>query len=291
MQLQCAALPERNQAASNHRSGTLSLEMVDIHHHLLPGLDDGSPNIEASLAMARIAVEDGITHIVATPHANNLYDFDPVAIETRLSALRNELANQHLPLNLASGCDFHLSYDNIQDAITNPRKYTVNGNDYLLVELPDHGLSPHLDEAFYELGLAGMKPILTHPERNPTLQRDPKRLAGWMRIGLLNQVTAGSVLGHMGRQAQRMAHQMLSDRWVHFLATDAHNTGSRPPRMASARDLVAKKYGAEYAERLCTTNPLAVFHGQILPEQAEPLHIYEDDTQTNRRWWQIFRDL
>ena len=149
--------------------------MVDIHHHLLPGLDDGSPNLETSVAMARIAADDGITHVVATPHANNVYNFDPEQIAIRISALRSALASEAIPLTIASGCDFHLSYDNMQDAIAHPGKYTLNGGDYLLVELPDYGLSPQLDEAFYELGLAGMKPILTHPERNPTLQRQRAR--------------------------------------------------------------------------------------------------------------------
>ena len=262
--------------------------MVDLHHHLLPGLDDGSPNLETSVAMARIAANDGITHVVATPHANNVYNFDPGHISQRLDALRSALASEAIPLTIASGCDFHLSYDNMQDAIAHPQKYTLNGGDYLLVELPDYGLSPHLDEAFYELGLAGMRPILTHPERNPTLQRDPKRLADWMRIGLLTQITTSSVIGKMGREAERMAHELLANRWVHFLATDAHNTESRPPRMRAAHDLVAKKYGVEYADRLCTTNPMAAFEGRSLPPQAEPRHLYADDPELTRRWWQIF---
>ena len=262
--------------------------MVDLHHHLLPGLDDGSPNLETSVAMARIAAEDGISHVVATPHANNVYTFDPAEIAKRTDALRSALAEQEIPLTIASGCDFHLSYDNMQDAIANPKKYTLNGGDYLLVELPDYGLSPHLDEAFYELGLAGMRPILTHPERNPTLQKDPKRLADWMRIGLLTQITTSSIVGQMGREAERMAHRMLSDRWVHFLATDAHNTKSRPPRMRAARELVARKYGEAYADRLCTSNPMAVYEGKSLPQQEEPRHLYKDDPRLSRRWWQIF---
>lgn len=261
--------------------------MVDLHHHLLPGLDDGAPNLDISIAMARIAATDGITHVVATPHANNRYTFDPERISRGLAALRSALQAEAISLTIASGCDFHLSYDNMKDAVAHPGKYTVNGSDYLLVELPDYGLSPHLDEAFYELGLAGMKPILTHPERNPTLQRDPRRLADWIRIGLLTQVTTSSVLGQMGRTAERMAHKMLADRWVHFLATDAHDTEARPPRMRAAHDLVAKKYGSEYATRLCTTSPLAVFEGRTLPEQEEPLHIYDDEPQLSRRWWQI----
>jgi protein-tyrosine phosphatase len=264
------------------------LRMVDLHHHLLPGLDDGSPNLETSVAMARIAAEDGITHVVATPHANNVYTFDPERIATRIAALRSALASEAIPLTISSGCDFHLSYDNIQDAIAHPRKYTLNKGDYLLVELPDYGLSPHLDEAFYELGLAGMRPVLTHPERNPTLQRDSTRLADWMRTGMLIQITTSSVVGQMGRTAERMAHKLLADRWVHFLATDAHNTESRPPRMRAAHDLVAKKYGIEYADRLCITNPMTAFEGRPLAEQEEPLHLYKDDPELTRRWWQIF---
>ncbi len=262
--------------------------MIDLHHHLLPGVDDGSPDLETSLAMARIAVEEGITRVVATPHANYTYQFDPGSIRAGLEQLRGALAAASIPLLVASGCDFHLSFENIQDAIAHPAKYTVNGGDYLLIELPDFGLSPHLDEAFYELGLAGMRLILTHPERNPTLQQDSSRLADWLRIGLLIQVTAGSVTGEMGRSAQRMAHRLLADRWVHFLATDAHNTRSRAPRMRRAYDLVARKYGREYADRLCRINPEAVYDNRQLPLQDEPRHLYQDDPLYTRRWWQIF---
>ncbi len=262
--------------------------MIDLHHHLLPGLDDGSPDLETSLAMARIAVQEGITRVVATPHANYIYPFDPDRIRAGLEQLRAALAAASIPLLVAPGCDFHLSFENIQDAIAHPAKYTVNGGDYLLIELPDFGLSPHLDEAFYELGLAGMRLILTHPERNLTLQRDSSRLADWMRIGMLTQVTAGSVTGEMGRSAQRMAHRLLADRWVHFLATDAHNTRSRPPCMRQAYELVARKYGRAYADRLCILNPEAVYENKPLPPQDEPLRLYKDDPQYTRRWWQIF---
>jgi protein-tyrosine phosphatase len=265
--------------------------MVDLHHHLLPGLDDGSPNLETSVAMARIAAEDGITHVVVTPHANNIYHFNPERIARRVAALRAALLEASIPLTLGSGCDFHMSYDNLQDAIAHPHKYTINGGEYLLTELPDHGLSPHLDEAFYELGLGGMKPILTHPERNPTLQRDPKRLIDWMRIGLLTQITAGSVTGHMGRAAERMSHKLLANRWVHFIATDAHNAESRAPRMKAAHDIIAKKYGADYAHRLCVANPLAAYENRPLPEQDEPLHLYRTDAELTRPWWKIFWKL
>jgi protein-tyrosine phosphatase len=264
--------------------------MVDLHHHLLPGLDDGSPDLETSVAMSRMAVADGITHVVATPHASGAWEFDPSVNAAKLTELRQALAQESISLTLATGCDFHLNYDNIQDAIANPRKYTLNKTQYLLVELPDFGISPSLGEILFDLRVAGMVPILTHPERNPTLQRDHARLADWMRDGLLVQVTAGSILGHMGKTAQQMAHSLLADRWVHFLATDAHNIERRPPRMREACELVAKRYGAEYAELLCTKNPTAVFHDQPLPDQPEPLKLFDDDESVDLPWWKrMFR--
>ena len=198
----------------------------------------------------------------ARPMPAGHWAFDPAAVEERLSTLQAALAAESIALTLASGCDFHLSYDNIQDAVAHPTRYTINRKSYLLVELPDHGLSPNLGETFYELQLAGMTPMLTHPERNHTLQKDPARLADWMRSGLLIQITTSSVLGQMGKTAERVAHKLLADRWVHFMATDAHNLTTRPPRMREARDLVAKRYGDAYAQLLCNDNPLAAFEGR-----------------------------
>jgi protein-tyrosine phosphatase len=250
--------------------------MVDIHHHLLPGLDDGSDSIESSVAMAKMAASDGITHIVCTPHANAQYRFDPAVNADKIAELRARLAAENVPITLGNGCDFHLSFDNVTDAKRAPGRYSINGLGYLLVEPPDYGIPPGLTETLYELRLAGLTPILTHPERNPTLQSEPERMRPWLRGGLLVQVTADSLTGHKGRRAERMAHMLLEKRWVHFLATDAHNTSSRPPRMREARDLVATKYGASYAHALCVTNPLAAFLGRQFEVEEEPRDIYDD---------------
>lgn len=250
--------------------------MIDLHHHLLPGLDDGARSFDDSVAMARMAVSDGITHVVCTPHANGRYEFNPAVNQAKIAELRDLLAQQNIPLTVGLGCDFHLSYDNIEDAKANPAKYSINGLHYLLVELPDFGLPRGLSEVFYELQLAGLTPILTHPERNQTLQTDLKRMEDWLRGGLLVQVTGDSVRGSMGKTAEKVAHQLLANRWVHFLATDAHNTGSRPPRLSEAHSIVAKKYGEEYAELLCTENPRAAYEGKPLPPQEEPRGLYED---------------
>jgi protein-tyrosine phosphatase len=249
--------------------------VVDLHHHLLPGLDDGAPDLATTLKMARMAADDGITHIVCTPHANGRYAFDAEKNQALLADVRQAIANTGVRLTLGSGCDFHLSYDNVRDALQNPRRYTVNGGEYLLVELPDYALPPTLEETFYSLRLAGMTPILTHPERNPSLQQDDARLKDWIRDGMLTQVTASSVTGLMGRKAQKMAERMLADRWVHFLATDAHNISTRAPRMREALDQIAHRHGEQYAQRLCTENPQAVFDSRPLPAQDAPLKIFE----------------
>jgi protein-tyrosine phosphatase len=258
--------------------------MVDIHHHLLFGLDDGAKDLETSIAMARMAAEDGITHVVCTPHANGQYEFSPEVNRQKADVLREHLAAEGIPLTLGLGCDFHLSYDNIQAALQDPARYSINGLGYLLVELPDFGLPNGLTETYYELQLAKSMPILTHPERNQTLQADYKRMVGWLRGGLLVQVTADSVLGKWGKKAEQLAHTFLANRWVNFLATDAHSLRGRPPRMREAHALVAKKYGQAYADLLCIANPTAVFNGTPLPPQEEPLHLYED-MEAKSSWW------
>lgn len=249
--------------------------MVDIHHHLLPGLDDGSKDFETSIAMAKMAAADGITHIVATPHANSRYVFDPATNAQHIERLQQALQAEGVTIHIGTGCDFHLSYENLQTAYKDPKRFAINGTRYLLVELPDHVIPRQLDDSFYELRVTGMEPILTHPERNPSLQKDGTRMENWLRQGMLVQVTTSSVLGQMGSVAERMAHRMLANRWVHFLATDAHNLKSRPPQMRAAYEVVAKKYGQAYAQRICVDNPLAVFEGRDLPPQDEPLKLYD----------------
>ena len=263
--------------------------MIDIHHHLLPGLDDGAPDLATSLDMARMAFADGITHVVCTPHASAQFEYDPVRIADRAAELRTALDAAGVPLTLGIGCDFHLSYDNIQAALAEPHRFSINRGPYLLVELPDFGLSPTLTETFYQMQLAGITPILTHPERNSTLQKDHVRLAEWLRAGVLVQITGNSVIGKMGKAAARMSHELLSRRWVHFIATDAHNLTSRPPRMHDICAAVSERYGKTYADRLCTENPRAVFEGKPLGEQDPPLGLFDAeqpaDEEPSSPWW------
>ena len=258
--------------------------MVDIHTHLLPGLDDGSPDMETTLAMARIAVADGITHMVCTPHANHRYPYDPFRVEDLIAQVRGRLNENNIALELARGADFHLTYENIQEALADPARFSIAGRGYIMTELPDYGSFSSFDETYYELRLAGMTPVLTHPERNPTLQENRAKLDDWLRRGVLLQVTANSIRGDMGKKAQRMASDLLEKRQVHFIATDAHNTTSRPPRMRETYDLIAKRYGADYADTLCKSNPLCAFEGRAIPE-----HLYlqgsGESEDRGGSWW------
>ncbi len=245
--------------------------MVDLHHHLLPGLDDGSPDMDTSVKMVEMAARDGITHIVCTPHANDRFFFNREKNARLLEELRTRTANK---VTLGLGCDFHMSYDNIQDALDYPGRYSINGKKYLLVEFPDTAISDATTDNLYELVVSKQRPIITHPERNPVIQRHPDRLAAWIREGALVQVTASSFTGRFGRTAQATAEDYMKRNWVHFLATDAHNLDHRPPVMSIGYNWIKKNYGGETAERLCVTNPRAVFDGTDLPDQPDAKELY-----------------
>jgi protein-tyrosine phosphatase len=262
--------------------------LIDIHHHLLFGLDDGPKDIEISLAMAEMSVENGVTHIVCTPHSSAQFKFYPRLNLERMEALKERLGDR---ISLGLGCDFHLMFENIEDAVEHPEKYSINGKGYLLVEFPNEAISRNTTEVFFRLALAGLTSIITHPERNQVLTRHPELMAEWIRAGCYVQVTAASLTGRFGKIAERCAHELLYRNWVHFIATDAHDVSSRPPRLREAYDLVSMRYGRETAERLCVENPRAAFYGQPMPPQPEPEGLYPEGGSSKRAGFlgRIFR--
>ncbi|MFC6645046.1 tyrosine-protein phosphatase [Granulicella cerasi] len=271
--------------------------MFDIHNHLLHALDDGSPNLETSVEMARMAVANGTTHMVCTPHASSAFSFQPELIASRMAELRAALQTEGIALQLGQGCDFHIAYDNVQDALAHPRKYTINNSEYLLIELPDNLIPPSFERTLYDLRVAGITPILTHPERNPAIQENPARLKTWVEGGLLVQVTANSVTGDMGKKAATLSHEWLERRWVHFLASDAHDLVRRPPNLKKARAWVDHHVSERYAALLTVDNPQAVFETRPLPEQMPMLGLdddydvddmVDDYVEGPRPWWKRF---
>lgn len=236
--------------------------MIDIHCHILPGLDDGAESMDMACAMAEAAIADGITHVIATPHANQGYAFVPELARARRDELQARFEGR---LTLATGCDFHLSFENLQAIRLDPARFTLHQKNYLLVEFADYAIPPSLDQALHELQLAGIHPIITHPERNPLIRAQPERLFQWLRQGCYAQVTAQSLLGRFGKSAQMKAEEWLDAGVVHFLASDAHNLTSRPLQLKEAFDLVAGTRGEEVARALLEENPRAVFEGRLLP--------------------------
>ncbi|MCI0402105.1 MAG: exopolysaccharide biosynthesis protein [Acidobacteria bacterium] len=243
--------------------------MVDIHSHFLPGLDDGARTVEEAVAMIEMAAADGTTHFVGTPHCNDRYQFSLKRNRALVAELQARAGGR---ICLMSGCDFHLSYENIEAALTDPRTYTVNQGTYLLTEFDNFSIAPQMVDVFYKLRGAGLIPIVTHPERNPILQKAGAQLLRRLaEMGCPIQVTAGSLLGRFGSTARASAERLLVERLVHLVASDAHDTEKRSPRMSEARVWMEENYGAELARALFVDNPRAVVDSQALPYFPEPV--------------------
>ena len=254
--------------------------MIDIHSHILYGLDDGAQSLDESVAMMKVAAQGGTTDIVASPHSNLQFDYDPVKINERIREVTK--AGGAVP-RIHKGCDFHLTFDNIQRAIAEPGRYTINGKGYLLVEFPDMLIFKNSNEIFEMLLGAGMIPIITHPERNRLLQHRITEVEGWVRGGVLVQVTALSFLGRFGGQAKDFAEMLMRRRLVHFIASDAHDPEDRSPDLSRAFEYVTRKYGPNVAERLFIANPGCALAGEIIDLTEE------EEQYSSRKWYQFWK--
>jgi protein-tyrosine phosphatase len=254
--------------------------MIDIHCHPLPGVDDGAKTFDVAVRMCRVAAEDGVTHLVATPHSNYSYAFNPHLNRQLLAELQEKVGEKP---KLLLGCDFHLSYDNIQTCVQNSKDFTINQSSYLLVELPDQFNPDHFSRVYYDIQVAGLKPIITHPERNVLLRRRQDLIEDWVSLGCMVQVTAQSYTGGFGARARKFSERLLDAGLVHFFASDAHDLKRRPPLLSRCYNKVAKEKGAEIAHLLFQQNPEAVINDLPLPPQPDWSDLQGDGRK--RRWF------
>lgn len=242
--------------------------MIDIHCHILPGLDDGAENFAISLEMARMAVADGVTHIVCTPHITpGVYHNSGPAIAEQVRWLQGELDLQGIALRLLVGADIHVA-PNLVDDLGTGLAPTLAGSRALLFEPPHHVLPPRMDQTVAQLIAAGYIPVITHPERLSWIENRYDVVEALCAMGAPMQITAGSITGAFGKRPQYWAERMLEEGRVDIIASDAHNTRSRSPILSSARDRVAAKLGEAEAENLVLWRPAALLNGESLPPKA-----------------------
>lgn len=236
--------------------------MIDLHCHLLPGIDDGAPDLSLSLAMARCAVADGITVTACTPHIMpGYYENTGHGIRSAVEALQLQLASENIPLRLVTGADVHLTTD-LVDGLQSGRMLTLNDSRYFLFEPPHNVAPPRMADAVFDVMAAGYHPIITHPERLRWIEEHYPLMQQLARAGVWMQLTAGSVTGRFGKRPQYWSERMLDEGIVHILATDAHNMRSRNPVLSQAVQLVATRLGTQAAQDMVVTRPQAVLDNQ-----------------------------
>jgi protein-tyrosine phosphatase len=243
--------------------------MVDLHAHLLPGVDDGAATLEEMIRMCRLAMADGITAAIATPHQlHELWpNADRVDLEARFEALCGAAPDG---LDLALGAEIRVGSELLGevDALPGGNLLPLAGSRYLLLELPSLRVGPEPRAIVHELAVAGWRPVLAHPERIRWLAEDPGTLAGLVERGALLQLTAMSVTGEFGRRAQACCSFLLDEDLVHFVASDAHGPVARPPVLSGAFRVIADGWGEARARRLTDDNPRAVLADRPLEKDV-----------------------
>lgn len=232
--------------------------VIDIHSHILPGIDDGAKTEKEALAMAIDAVAQGITTVIATPHhKNGKYENNPENIRLYVSVLNELFKKENIPLQLLPGQETRLNGDMLED-LKNNDLLTLNDSKYLFVEFPFSDLTRYSNQILFELQISGYIPIIVHPERNEVFIEHPSKLYEFVKQGVLTQVTAASVVGNFGRKVQKFSHQLIEANLTHFIASDAHNTMSRAFLLDDALQEVKKKYGSDYFHMFLENSQLLV---------------------------------
>ena len=239
--------------------------MIDLHSHILPGIDDGAKSLDVSLEMARCWVDQGVTVVACTPHIlPGLYNNRGPDIVAAMNDLRLALALQSIPLQLVSGADNHVTPDFLT-GLRSGRLLPLAGSRYVLVEPPHHIAPPRIESFFFDLTAAGYVPVLTHPERLSWVEGQYALIGKLVTAGVWMQITAGSLAGQFGKSAGYLAEKMLDQGLVHLLASDAHDLVNRPPNLRAGFEKAALRIGEEHALHLVCTRPQGVLDN-VAPE-------------------------
>lgn len=257
--------------------------LVDIHCHLLPGIDDGAADLEASIQMARQSVDQGVDTIVVTPHQLGAFEYNRGDdIRRRTRELQAELDQQNIPLEVLPGADVRIE-DRMLDGLDANNVLTLGDHGlHVLLELP-HELYFPLEPLLKQLERRGITGILSHPERNAGILADQELVESLVDAGCLMQVTGGSLLGGFGPESQAMAEWMARRGLIHFLSTDAHSPKRRRPRLGEALEVATKLAGEEAARTWCSRNPRAVAQARAVT----PGHV--EVRPPRRRWFSFSR--
>lgn len=243
--------------------------MIDIHHHCLPDVDDGPREWDEAVAMCRMAADEGIETIIATPHVlrGRWRTAPPAELEARIGMLRDKAGDAP---RLLLGSEYFFAHDVADVLRAGNAIVPLAGSRYILMELAANSVPPMLDQPLYRMQLDGWIPIIAHPERNTVFQSKPDLLASLIELGARMQVTAGSLTGEFGSTAQAAAEAWINAGLVHFIATDAHNMTKRPPKVRKAIEAVRAVAGEAVAEALVRGNPRAVVENRRLEYEPEP---------------------
>lgn len=235
--------------------------MIDLHSHILPELDDGSQSLQESLAMARMAVDSGVTAMAATPHCADSRAGDVYA---SWKLLRQALKENRIPLKLFPGMEIFGTEDTLR-LLQEGQLFTLNGSRYPLIEFSFHSSGERETRILGSLCKAGLRPIVAHPERYSCVQYHPEILNRWYRMGCLMQVNRGSLLGRFGIRAQEMATELVERNFVCVVSSDAHSPQIRTPWLEDVQKLLSREFSPECARTLLTENP-----GRILKDDSLP---------------------
>lgn len=238
--------------------------MIDLHCHILPGVDDGPPDVSAALEMANAAVEAGITHIYATPHhLNGRFENSKVEIIDGAIRINNLFRAENIPLTVHPGQELRIHQELLHSLDRNEVLTLDNNGGYLLLELPSGDVPVYTQDVVYELLLKEITPIIVHPERNRAIIENPEILYNLVQEGALTQVTSGSILGQFSKRVKTFSEKLIEHHLAHFIATDAHNVRARGFSLQHALDSVAAKFGKQAANHF-VENAELVMRGQSL---------------------------